>query len=605
VKSFLKNRRLLLIGLAAFAIAALAVPDHPDKSEDPASSWPYNQSDADEISLSDAWELVDLKHLEDETSSRVGILDDYVYIEVDDHTVRAKVPYPSTGLIADFMKFSSADLRIYENTSYKRSLFDRVMEFLPILLLIGILIFFFARGVTKSLGLSSGFEIVEVDDLTESFDDVAGIDNARDDIQEIIEFLKNPKQISSLGGRMPRGALLCGPPGTGKTLLSRALAKEAGVPFLRIDASGVNQIFVGAGAMKLGKAFQEARKIAPCIVFIDEIDALGRARSGSNGPGSGASDEKESTLNTLLVEMDGFDTRDGIFILAATNRDDVLDPALTRAGRLDRKIHFTLPDVKGRTEILDVNFKRIKVAEDISAADVARMTPGFSGADLALLADEAAIAGARRSAAFVEMEDFLVARDRSMIGRSSSSRQLSGAARETTAYHEAGHGYIAHIRTAADPIERLTILPTGGALGHLLQLPEDDMLIETKARIEARIDVAVAGRVAEVLFKGEASSTTGVESDVQIATQLARGMVQKWAMSDLGFMAIGDDLDPLHRGSTRVADEVAKIISAAYDRTLADMKKRKAAVERIAKALLEHETLNAEQIELLVRNRQI
>lgn len=606
-KLFSSPRGLFLIAFALVASFALfvAASDRFNANGVKSGDWPYDQTDAEEVSLSQAWEHVDLKHYEGDATARTGILGEYIYIELEDKTVRAKIPYPSTDIISDFVKFSSSDLTIYEPTSYKVSLSDRLFQLLPIILLIGLLLYFLARGASKSLGLSSAFEVVEVSDLKEGFDDVAGIENARSDVEEIVQFLKNPKAISALGGRMPKGALFAGPPGTGKTLLARALAKEAGVPFLTIDATSVTQIFVGAGSMKLRSAFKAARKLGKCIIFIDEIDAMGRARSGSGGPGSGASDEKETTLNTLLVEMDGFDARDGVFIIAATNRPDILDPALTRAGRFDRRVDVTLPDVAGREEILKVHTAKIPLEPETSVQNIARTTYGMSGADLALLVNEAAILAALQGAKTVGGEHFKQARDRMLVGRSSSDRTLSPQEREITAHHEAGHAFIAHIRPEADPIEKATILPSGNALGYVMQMPDTDRMIETRARLKARLDVAVAGRVAELLFFGEDGATTGAQSDIEQATQIARGMVQKWGMTDKGFLTIGDSLDPLHGGGTETADAVRDVIEAAIHRVTVDMKKRKAAVGRIATELLSRETLDAAQIELIVKNKRL
>lgn len=603
-KLFSSSKKLLLAGLFVVSLSLFMIVQLNNSPDAVAQKWPYDQGDAPEISLSEAWDYVDLKNFDEENRLRVGILDDYVYIWLEDGTVKSKIPYPSTGLIADFVKYSSADLQIYKNTSFKTSTSDRILGLLPAFVILGLLFFMLARGATKSLGLSSSFKVVDVSDIKEVFDDVAGIQNARADIEEIVQFLKNPSKITSLGGRMPKGVLFDGPPGTGKTLLARALAKEAGVPFMSIDASSINQIFVGAGAMKLRSAFKAARKMGNCIIFIDEIDAMGKARGGSDGPG-GASDEKETTLNTLLVEMDGFDSGAGVFVIAATNRAETLDPALTRSGRFDRKIEITLPDVKGRSQILEVHLRKIKIDETVSSETLSRTTYGFSGADLALLVNEAAITAALRNASAVSAEDFNSARDKMLLGRNSSDRTLSVEERKITAYHEAGHAYIAHTREHADPIEKATILPGGKALGYVMQSPDTDRLIETKARLHARLDVAVAGRVAETIFGTKDMITTGAQSDIEQATSIARAMTEKWGMSKMGFVSISGDLSPLHQGEFNTSDEVRSIINDAIDRVTKDMTSRKSAVKRIATALLANETLNAEQIDRLVKNRKI
>jgi cell division protease FtsH len=600
---FTKPANIFFIGLTLVALSLTLITLQP-KAENAKKDWPYNQSGAREISLSEAWGYVDLKDFDGVDSMRVGVLEDYIYLELEDETVRAKTPFPHSILISDFTKLSSADLQIYENPTYKVSAADRIFQILPLILIVSIVIFILARGATKGLGLTSSFEIVNPEDLDESFDDVAGIDNARDDISEIVDFLKDPKAISTLGGRMPKGALFAGPPGTGKTLLARAMAKEAGVPFIAIDASSVSQIFVGAGAMKIRKAFKEAKKMAPCIVFIDEIDAMGRARGG-NGPGSGSSDEKETTLNTLLVELDGFGAREGVVLIAATNRPEILDPALTRRGRIDRRIDISLPDLKGRHDILQVHLRKVSLQKGVTADAVAKTTYGFSGADLGALVNEAALAAARRKGVTVTTEDFTSARDKMILGQASSNRILSEEERDITAYHEAGHAFIAATRKHADPIEKVTIIPQGSALGFVLQSPDQDRLIETKARLLSRLDVAVAGRAAERLFKGEDCITTGAESDIEIATRIARGMVEKWGMSEKGFIRISGDLDPLHDGETQTSDAVKKIIQEAMDRVEKGMSAKKAAIKRIANALLERETLSAEQIYLLISNKEI
>lgn len=595
MKSFFSNsRKMFFLGLALFAVSLSAIYWLSETDESPGKTWPYNQSGAEEVSLSAAWSFVDLTIEEGEVPGRIGVLDDYIYVETADTTVRAKIPYPSTLLISDFVRYSSGDLRIYENTSYKVTWSDRLFQILPIILILGILGFILFRGAAKSLGLDAAFEIVDTSKLEFGFESVAGIDNAKADLQEVIEFIKAPERFHKLGARVPKGALFVGPPGVGKTMIARAMAKEAGVPFIKIDATSVTQIFVGAGSMKIKSAFRAARRLKKCIIFIDEIDAMGRAR-GAGGQ-SGGSDEKESTLNALLVELDGFDKAEGIFVIAATNRPEILDPALTRPGRIDRRVEVTLPDVIGREAILEAQWKKVPRDADVDAARVARTTYGFSGADLASVINEAALAAARRNVTTVSFEDFEVGRDRVMMGQTSSDRLPTPSERELIAKHEAGHAFVAHTRKHADPIAKATIIPRGGALGHVMQMPDSDHLIQTRDRLIAQIEVAVAGRVAEILFMGDGSMTTGAQSDIEVATRIARGMVEKWGMSAKGFIAISGTHDALHDGEPSTGSEVKRIIDAAIANVTKDMKRAKPKVEELARQLMLRETLFASDI---------
>jgi len=521
-----------------------------------------------------------------------GLNDSGTYIHLT-----AEMPYPPSRMISSIVQDAAVDVRIYEPINLQPTWTDRIISIVPAILIIGLLIFFLTRGATKSLGLSSSFEVIETENLTQSFEDVAGIDAARSEIQEIVDFLKNPEEASRLGGRMPKGALFDGPPGSGKTLLARAMAKEAGVPFLTIEASGVNQLFVGAGAMKIKRAFREARKRAPCIVFIDEIDAMGKARGSSN---SGAGDEKETTLNALLVELDGFDAREGVFLIAATNRPEVLDPALTRRGRIDRKITVDLPDLQARREILQVHCRSIKGAVGLDTDSIARSTFGFSGADLAALVNEAALMATRNNRDWVDLESFEKARDRLLVGLSGNQRKLNEADRNLTAYHEAGHALIAALCPHADPIEKATILPQGRAGGYVMQSPDADHSYETRDRLISRIRVAVAGREAERLVFGEGAVTSGAASDIQQATRVAQTMVLKLGMSKQGFLAIDPANGALVDPQNPPVREIRDIISSCQESVRSELEENETSLRAVAEALKSRETLSGEDIRKIV-----
>lgn len=614
-------RRLLLLGLALVApmllIMALGAKNAPEPS------WPVLAKEtAEEISLSEAWDMLNdplpgrraaVVNTElvietplssySETGRVIETLDEIEALaagaepglspdgKLVHHT--AQLPYPPSRFITAMAQDAEVDVRIVEPLKTQPSWIDRIIAIAPALLLIGLLILFFSRGATKSLGLSSAFNLVATEDLKESFEDVAGINEARGELEEIVTFLKDPKKASRLGGRMPKGALFDGPPGSGKTLLARALAKEAGVPFLTIEASGVNQLFVGAGAMKIRRAFKEARKHAPCIIFIDEIDAMGKARGSTS---SGAGDEKETTLNALLVELDGFDARDGVFLIAATNRPEVLDPALTRRGRIDRRITVDLPDLEARKEVLKVHCRKIKAVVGLDIDAIAQTTFGFSGADLAALVNEAALMATRSERDYVEAVDFEAARDRLIVGLSGRQRKLSEADRDLTAVHEAGHALIAALSPDADPIEKATILPQGRAAGYVMQAPTEDRAFETQDRLLARIEVAVAGREAERLVFGEGAITTGAASDIEQATRAARAMVSRFGMSQHGFVQI-DPSDPmLFDAQNPPLREISRLISEAQARVSQKLEANRERLDALAQALRVSETLTGEEV---------
>jgi cell division protease FtsH len=445
-----------------------------------------------------------------------------------------------------------------------------------------------------------------------TFKDVAGVEEAKEELHEIVGFLKDPQKFQKLGGRIPKGVILVGAPGTGKTLLARAVAGEADVPFFSISGSDFVEMFVGVGASRVRDLFEQGKKHAPCLIFIDEIDAVGRQRGAGLG---GGHDEREQTLNQLLVEMDGFDSNEGIILIAATNRPDILDSALLRPGRFDRRIIVNMPDVKGREEILKVHTRKIPLDKDVDLKVLARSTPGFSGADLANLVNEAALNGARLIQDKVHMKDMEFAKDKVLMGVERKSMIISDEEKKSTAYHEAGHALIAALIPEADPIHKVTIIPRGLALGQTQQLPLDDRYTYSTEYLEAQLSVLMAGRVAENLFLDK--TTTGAANDFEKATEIARKMVCQWGMSDLGPLTFGerDDLIFLGRDlamnknfsektAERIDEEVKKIVCRNYERTLQLLEKNKAKLKKIAKLLLEKEVLTSEEIEAIAGTRR-
>ena len=484
-----------------------------------------------------------------------------------------------------------------------------IITLLPFLLLIGVWVYFMNRMQGGGKGGAMGFGKSKAKMLTEkqgrvTFDDVAGIDEAKEELEEIVEFLRNPQKFSRLGGKIPKGALLVGPPGTGKTLLARAIAGEAGVPFFTISGSDFVEMFVGVGASRVRDMFEQAKKNAPCIVFIDEIDAVGRHRGAGYG---GGNDEREQTLNQLLVEMDGFEANEGVIILAATNRRDVLDPALLRPGRFDRNVTVGNPDIKGREKILGVHARKTPLGADVDLRIIARGTPGFSGADLANLVNEAALMAARVGRRFVTMEDFENAKDKVMMGAERRSMVLTQDQKEKTAYHEAGHAVVGLVLPECDPVYKATIIPRGGALGMVVSLPEIDRLNWHKDECEQKLAMTMAGKAAEILKYGEHHVSNGPAGDIQQASQLARAMVLRWGMSD----KVGNiDYAEAHEGysgntagfsvsaNTKelIEEEVKAFIQNAYERAYKILEDHKEEWERLAEGLLEYETLTGEEI---------
>jgi cell division protease FtsH len=538
-----------------------------------------------------------------------------------------------TGKLADGRRFSSyappndptlvnrltergVSITAKPDTSNAPSIWGILLSWFPMLLLIGVWVFFM-RQMQSGGGKAMGFGKSKAKLLNEThgritFEDVAGIDEAKDDLQEIVEFLKDPGKFQKLGGRIPKGALLVGPPGTGKTLLARAIAGEANVPFFSISGSDFVEMFVGVGASRVRDMFEQAKSNAPCIIFIDEIDAVGRHRGAGLG---GGNDEREQTLNQLLVEMDGFEANEGIILIAATNRPDVLDPALLRPGRFDRQVVVPNPDIIGRERILQVHMKKVPLAADVDARTIARGTPGFSGADLANLVNEAALLAARRNKRTVAMAEFEDAKDKVMMGAERRSMVMSDEERKLTAYHEGGHALVALNLEASDPIHKATIIPRGRALGMVMRLPERDQLSVTRAKLKADLAVAMGGRIAEEVIFGHDKVTSGASSDIQMATNMAKAMVTQFGMSDeLGPLAYGDNEQEVFLGhsvtrtqntsdetQSKIDSETRKFVDEGYQKAESIIRDNLDDLHIIANGLLEYETLSGGEIEALLK----
>jgi len=487
----------------------------------------------------------------------------------------------------------------------------------PLFLLVAFWIFMMRQmqaGGNKALSFGkSRARLLTAQQKKATFKDVAGTDEAKEELQEIIEFLKDPQKFQKLGGRIPKGVLLVGPPGTGKTLLARAIAGEANVPFFSISGSDFVEMFVGVGASRVRDLFEQGKKNAPCIIFIDEIDAVGRHRGAGLG---GGHDEREQTLNALLVEMDGFESNEGVILIAATNRPDVLDPALLRPGRFDRRVVVARPDVKGREEILRVHTRKVPLSEDVDLSVIARGTPGFSGADLANLVNEAALWAARQGRKLVFMVDFEMSKDKVMMGVERRSMILSEEEKKNTAYHEAGHALVAAMTPGTDPLHKVTIIPRGMALGLTMQLPIDDKHTYTKTYLEGTLTVLMGGRTAEEIFLGHI--TTGAGNDIERATDIARKMVCDWGMSSLGPLAFGKKEEAIFLGreiaqhrdfsedtAVHIDQEVHRIVTSAYNNAYSLLENNKETLERIAQALLEREVLDATELKLLLENKPL
>ena len=486
-----------------------------------------------------------------------------------------------------------------------------LVSWLPFIALIGVWVFL-SRQMQGGAGKAMGFGKSRAKMLTEAhgrvtFEDVAGVDEAKQDLQEIVEFLRDPGKYQRLGGRIPRGVLLVGPPGTGKTLIARAVAGEANVPFFTISGSDFVEMFVGVGASRVRDMFEQAKKNAPCIIFIDEIDAVGRHRGAGLG---GGNDEREQTLNQLLVEMDGFEANEGVILIAATNRPDVLDPALLRPGRFDRQVVVPNPDVVGREQILKVHVRKVPLAPDINLKTIARGTPGFSGADLMNLVNEAALTAARRNKRMVTQAEFEEAKDKVMMGAERKSLVMTEEEKMLTAYHEGGHAIVGLNVIATDPIHKATIIPRGRALGMVMQLPERDKLSMSLEQMTSRLAIMMGGRVAEELVFGKEKVTSGASSDIEQATRLARMMVTRWGLSEaLGTVSYGENQDEVFLGMSvsrtqnaseatvqKIDTEIRRFVEEGYNEATRILTEKRADLEALAKGLLEFETLSGDEI---------
>jgi cell division protease FtsH len=494
-----------------------------------------------------------------------------------------------------------------------------LVSWLPFIALIGVWIFL-SRQMQGGAGKAMGFGKSRAKMLTEAhgrvtFEDVAGVDEAKQDLQEIVEFLRDPGKFQRLGGRIPRGVLLVGPPGTGKTLIARAVAGEANVPFFTISGSDFVEMFVGVGASRVRDMFEQAKKNAPCIIFIDEIDAVGRHRGAGLG---GGNDEREQTLNQLLVEMDGFEANEGVILIAATNRPDVLDPALLRPGRFDRQVVVPNPDVVGREQILKVHVRKVPLAPDINLKTIARGTPGFSGADLMNLVNEAALTAARRNKRMVTQAEFEEAKDKVMMGAERKSLVMTEEEKLLTAYHEGGHAIVGLNVVATDPIHKATIIPRGRALGMVMQLPERDKLSMSLEQMTSRLAIMMGGRVAEELIFGREKVTSGASSDIEQATRLARMMVTRWGLSEaLGTVSYGENQDEVFLGMSvsrtqnaseatvqKIDTEIRRFVEDGYNEATRILTEKRADLEALAKGLLEFETLSGDEIQDLLKGKK-
>ena len=538
-----------------------------------------------------------------------------IALTTDDKRIRSNATYLDRGLVGDLINNGvKFDVKPREEPSLMVSL---LISWGPMLLLIGVWVYFMrqmqggGKGGAFSFGKSKARMLDEANNTT-SFADVAGCDEAKEEVKELVDFLKDPQKFQKLGGRIPRGVLLVGPPGTGKTLLAKAIAGEAKVPFFSISGSDFVEMFVGVGAARVRDMFEQAKKSAPCIIFIDEIDAVGRHRGAGLG---GGNDEREQTLNQMLVEMDGFETNLGVIVMAATNRPDILDPALLRPGRFDRQVYVTLPDVRGREQILNVHMRKVPIGQDVRADILARGTPGFSGADLANLVNESALFAARRNGRVVEMVDFEKAKDKIMMGPERKSMVMPEEERKNTAYHESGHALVARLLPKTDPVHKVTIIPRGRALGLTMQLPEGDRYSLDKLRMLSSIAVLFGGRIAEEIFMNQ--MTTGASNDFERATQIARDMVTRYGMSDeLGIMVYAENEGEVFLGrsvtkTTNMSEETMRKVDAVIRRIIDEqyvvarklIEDNQDKMHAMAGALLEWETLDADQIEDIMQGK--
>ena len=524
---------------------------------------------------------------------------------------------PANATVAD--RAAARGVPVTVRPEEEMTLLTGILNFLPFLLFLAI-VFFVMRQMQGAGGKALGFGKSKAKLLTErqgrvTFDDVAGIDEAKEELEEIVEFLKDPMKFQRLGGKIPKGALLVGPPGTGKTLLARAIAGEANVPFFTISGSDFVEMFVGVGASRVRDMFEQAKKNAPCIIFIDEIDAVGRSRGAGLG---GGNDEREQTLNQLLVEMDGFEANEGIILIAATNRPDVLDPALLRPGRFDRQVVVPNPDIIGREKILSVHVKKVPIGPDVNIRTLARGTPGFSGADLANLVNEAALMAARRGKRMVTMREFEDAKDKVMMGAERRSMVMTEDEKKMTAYHEAGHALVSLNEPASDPIHKATIIPRGRALGMVMRLPERDSYSYHRDKMHANLAVAMGGRVAEEIIFGHDKVSSGASGDIQYATDLARNMVTKWGMSDKlgplqyeesqeGYLGMGQTARTMGGAETNklIDAEIKELVEGGLKRATDILTAQEDKLHLLAQAMLEYETLTGDEIDQLMKDGKI
>jgi len=526
---------------------------------------------------------------------------------------------PNDNTVVKDLYDKGVDIKVKPDNGDVPTLLSVLVSWFPMLLLIGVWVFFM-RQMQSGGGKAMGFGKSKAKLLTErqgrvTFEDVAGIDEAKEELEEIVEFLKDPMKFQRLGGKIPKGALLVGPPGTGKTLLARAIAGEANVPFFTISGSDFVEMFVGVGASRVRDMFEQAKKNAPCIIFIDEIDAVGRHRGAGLG---GGNDEREQTLNQLLVEMDGFESNEGVILIAATNRPDVLDPALLRPGRFDRQVVVPNPDIIGRSKILKVHIRKVPIAPDVNLQVIARGTPGFSGADLANLVNEAALLAARRGKRLVTMADFEDAKDKVMMGAERRSMVMTEKEKALTAYHEGGHALVALSVPSTDPVHKATIIPRGRALGMVMQLPERDQLSMSLEQMTSRIAIMMGGRIAEELIFGKDKVTSGAANDIEQATKLARAMVTRWGFSDeLGPLAYGDNEQELFLGHSvaqtqnvseetarKIDKEVRRFVEEGYTEARRILTDKIEDLKILAQGLIEYETLSGDEIKDLLKGKQ-
>ena len=557
-----------------------------------------------------------IQRVENKTVSQVQISGQNIVGEGSGGKFQTYAPYNDPKLI-DQLIISGAKIDVKEPEG--RSVFvDILVNTIPFLLIIGLWIYIMrqmqgggGKGGPMSFGKSKARMMTE-DQVKVTFADVAGCEEAKDEVFEMVEFLRDPSKFQKLGGKIPRGVLLAGSPGTGKTLLAKAIAGEAKVPFFSISGSDFVEMFVGVGASRVRDMFEQAKKHAPCIIFIDEIDAVGRKRGAGMG---GGNDEREQTLNQLLVEMDGFEGTEGVIVVAATNRPDVLDPALLRPGRFDRQVVVPLPDVRGREQILKVHMRKVPLGDDVKPAILARGTPGFSGADLANLVNEAALFAARGDKRVVNMEEFDKAKDKIMMGAERKSMVMNEKEKSNTAFHEAGHAIVGLVVPDHDPVYKVTIIPRGRALGVTMFLPEEDKYSASKLNLESQISTLFGGRIAEEMILGKEGVTTGASNDIERATSIARNMVTKWGLSEkLGPLSYIDDETESYLGAAaaqaknvsddtahEIDDEVRRIIDTNYERAETILKENVDKLHLMAEALIKYETIDAAQIAIIMK----